>query len=514
VTARHNIIQDETGVIGRNFPGWFQMPTDFTQVPQNPPWQGVFDDDLEIMQTIPFDAPLTWTATYFYGASDQTRTWKTRKTQNYTLEVESLSALKYEFWKGTYAATNVMPDGTTSAPDYFYASSEQGEIQSIPTLSKPGVLAATNNAFGSSIVGDVPGYGYADITSIWSWAEGIPFLYEDRELWGRLTYGGGFGTGAGGVVVSIDPSYREVQYRVDSFQEKQIAGWKRGAVTHANTTKKLSAKVNIEANRLLRQIVSLEQAKEEGWIGEGYPSPVNGTPEPKSEFYKATTDKFDDYMERLCEAARVTVVKSCRWIPQQTQMFMMINRDMFNDANRLPGGWGYYGGTVPDSDKLEMLDRYEPISRYENEPTGGSITVFLRRTWQIEVVVATGAPTYTPAEVVGDDLQVHTSIGYNNYGGIIPVTTNFNGTRTARFGVEFDIENAETITHLMNHQQVEQRTFNFTEAEWEQLESGGRVEKEVSGSFSARLSDPTGNIFSAEQIRYIYTTTKVFFQLT
>jgi hypothetical protein len=66
----------------------------------------------------------------------------------------------------------------------------------------------------------------------------------------------------------------------------------------------------------------------------------------------------------------------------------------------------------------------------------------------------------------------------------------------------------------MNHQQVEQRTFRFTEAEWDQLESGGTVEKNVYAASASRLSNPTGNISSAEDVKYINTTTKVAFQFT
>jgi len=511
VTARQIISQDETGLIGRTFTSFYG--TDSTQVPQNAPWQGVFADDLALMQATPPESPINWTAGYYYGGSNQTQQWTTSKTDSYTLEVESLAALPYALWDGTYVATNVMPDGTPSAPDYFYASPELDGIQSIPTLSKPGVLSAVNNAYGSSLVGDGMGYGYGDITPIWSWSHGIPFLHSDREWWGRVITSGAFGQTT---VIEIDTSYHKVQYRADTLQDKEIAGWKRGTVTHANTTAKLSAQVNIEATRTLIQIVSLEQAKSEGWIT-GSSNQVTGTPEPRSEFYKATTTKFDDYMTRLCAAAKVTVVKSCRYIPQQTQMFMQINRETYADENRLPGGWGYYGGTVPESDKLEMLDQYESGTvRYLNEPTGGSITVFLRRTWQIEAVVATGSPTYKSAEVVDDSLQVQSVVGVSNYysGPLSPVTTTFTGKRKARFGVEFDIENAETITHLMNHQQIEQRTFRFTEAEWDQLEAGGTVEKDVYAASASRLSDPTGNAYSAEDVRYINTTTKVAFQFT
>ena len=504
VRVRQNIVEDEKGRIGRAFNGWDSVSTDYAQVPQKAPWAGVLDSSLEVMQTRPYPESIISGAGFWYGGSNQTTNWSTNTTNLYTIEAEGLSDLPYAVRDGTYVATNVMPDGTTSSFDMFYASPELGEVTSIPTLSETVVLNPDNTVFDgyyrSSLLNPGLGYGDVYIDHVFKWASNLPFLYASKEVRGRPITTGGFGYQSQ-VIESVDASYLNTEYRADGWgylfgrSVADIAGWAYAGDSNSNTPTKLSSQATFVAKRTLSQIALAEQAAS------------NAT--PQSEFYKADPSQFDDYMTRLCEAARVTVVKSCRWIPKQTQMFMSINRESYNLSGGIPGGWGNYSGTVPDEDRLEMLDQYRP-ARAENEPTGGSIGVFLRRTWQIEAIIATGSPTYSPLEVVSDDLKSHTLFSDGRYGGGQTVTNIFEGTRTAKCGVEFDIESAETVTHLMNHQQTWVRRFYLTEQEWERLEAGEPVEKDVVDGGTSRFV----RNYTSETWTYADTTMKVVFQLT
>jgi hypothetical protein len=191
-------------------------------------------------------------------------------------------------------------------------------------------------------------------------------------------------------------------------------------------------------------------------------------------------------------------------------MFMNINRDTYHPTGGIAGGWGYYGGTVPEKDRLEMLDQYRTVSRVQVEPTGGIITLYLRRSWQIELVIASGVPTYTPMEVINDELQTSVIYADTRWGGRNGASVVFDGKRTAKCGVEFDLESAETVTHLMNHQQTSFKSFYFTEAEWERLEAGDAIERDVYGAGSSR------SLFSDDPYKstYVDTNTKVVFQFT
>jgi hypothetical protein len=510
VRVRQHIVADETGRIGRNFTGWAgfvgaNAAEEYVQVPQKEPWVGLLDNDLEIMRTKPFPESIIAGAGFWYGGSNQTRQWATFKTNDYTLDVESLKDLPYAVSDGTYVGTNVMPDGSPSSFDLFYAAPELGEIASVPTLSEPVVLnpdlPTYAHYYASSLLRPPGGWGDFYVDPVFAWANNLPFLHAKTEVFGELLRGSGFG---GPVFIAIDPDHHDFEYRVDGYSYlsgravADVAGWAYKATSSTNTATKLSAQATFVAERVLKQTFEAAQA-------------ANNT-HPRSEFYKADPSQFDDYMSRLCEAARVTVVKSCRWIPKQTQMFMSIDRGAYVIGNGIPGGWGNYTGTVPDEDKLEMLDQYRQAlpTRSESEPTGGSIDVFLRRTWQIEATVATGSPTYIPLEVISDELQTSTSYTDTRYGGNVYATTSFVGTRTAKCGVEFDIEDAETITHAMSHEQLWVRRFSFTELEWERLEAGDPVEKSVDDRSSGRFV-PT---YTGDTSASVRTSMKVVFQFT
>jgi hypothetical protein len=325
--------------------------------------------------------------------------------------------------------------------------------------------------------------------------DGIPFLYASREQRGSYVV-----SNLGGV--RYDPNAYIIEYKTDAYDiyqgvpTRDIAGWRRVDESFSNTPTKLSSQLTFSAVRTLTQATPPDSLPEDAT--------------PLSEFYKATTTQFDDYMTRLCAAARVTVVKSCRWIPKQTQMFMTIERDTYHPSGGIPGGWGYYGGTVPEEDRLEMLDQYRSTGRSQVEPTGGRIVFQIRRTWQIELVIASGAPTYTPMEVINDDLKTTVRWADTRWGGRLGGIVDYTGTRTAKCKVEFDVESAETTTHLMNHQQLVEKNFYFTEAEWERLEAGEAIERDIYGGSTSRIMP----IIDIQQVTWIDTNTKVVFQFT
>lgn len=488
VRVRQGRVIDESGIIGRVVDGWNGQVTDSTNVPTKAPWVGVFDAELELMRN---------------GGSNQTQSWKTIKADKYGIEVEGLYELDYLTWSGMYVGTNVMPDGTQSSPNMFYAAPELPEISSVPTLSEPIVARPDDYSniyhYHNSIV-QAPGYGEHFVQSVFSFSEGIPFLYASKQFIGSWD-GGSFFGGEGYWV--FNPGTNNTDYRTDGYDyvngifTRAIAGWNKASVSHSNTATKLSAQMIFSARRYLSQAIPEGEAP--------------GDATPPSEFHKASTSQFDDYMTRLCAASRITVVKSCRWIPKQTQMFMTINRENWrSQQGGVPGGWGYYGGTVPEEDRLEMLDQYESTGRGQVEPTGGMINVYLRRTWQIELVIASGAATYTPMEVISDELETVIQYADNRRGGHAGAVKTYTGTRTAKCGVEFDVEAAETTTHLMSHEQREGRSFYFTELEWERLEAGESVEKDVEWASTRRFVQSYNN----ETSTYIDTTTKVVFQFT
>lgn len=500
VRVRQGRVIDESGIIGRVVDGWNGQVTDYTNVPTKAPWVGVLDAELELMRST--ITGIDSGAGYWYGGSDQTRSWKTLKAEKYGIEVEGLNELDYLTLSGMYVGTNVMPDGTQSSPNMFYAAPELPEITSVPTLSEPIVARPdeyTNIYYYQNSIVHAPGYGEHFVQSVFSFSEGIPFLYASKEFVGSWDSQGGWG---GGGYWVFNPGYRNTEYRTDGYDyvngihTRAVAGWNKASVSHSNTATKLSAQVIYSARRYLSQAIPEGEAP--------------GDATPPSEFYKASTSQFDDYMTRLCAASRITVVKSCRWIPKQTQMFMTINRETYRSYGGIPGGWGYYGGTVPEEDRLEMLDQYESTGRAQVEPTGGMIDVYLRRTWQIELVIASAAATYTPMEVISDELETSIQYADNRYGGHAGAVKTYTGTRKAKCGVEFDVEAAETTTHLMSHEQREGKTFYFTQLEWERLEAGESVEKDVDWASTARFVQSYNN----ETSTYVETTTKVVFQFT
>jgi hypothetical protein len=507
VRVRQRFVEDETGRIGRSFNGWDVAMTDYTEVPQNEPWVGVFDEEIELMQSRPEPSSIISNPSFWYGGSDQTQNWLTRKIDDYSISIESLRDLPYEVMRGVYVGTNVMPDGTPSSLDMFYAAPEIPEISATPTLSQPLVLTPIapgqtgyNGYYDTTLArahGSYFGQGVGSefVDPVFSFAQGIPFLYAHSQVIGGWQVAGGFGS----PFFELNPGYQITEYKTDSYDSyyglflRDTAGWRRMAESHSNTATKLSSQLTFSAVRTLTQGIPPGQD----------PSDVT----PQSEFYKASPSQFDDYMTRLCEASRITVVKSCRWIPKQTQMFIHIDREDWSAAAAIPGGWGYYGGTVPEEDRLEMLDQYESTARVKREPQGGVISFIIRRSWQIELILASGAATYTPMEVVSDDLQTATRYA-DRYGQAASVI--FTGTRVATCGVEFDLETADTVTHLMNHQQTTHKTLYFTELEWERLEAGEAVEKSVVYGNNSRFSP----LQSASGVQYIDTETKVVFQFT
>jgi hypothetical protein len=481
---------DESGRIGRLFPGYdrdFNVldPIDFTDAPTKEPWAGVFESDLEVMRT---EGQVISDRGFFNGVSDQTQLWETSKAYDYRFEIESLRDVAYVSLKGSYVGKNILPDGTPSSLDLFYAEPVLDETSSIPTLLEPRVLTP-------GTIDRLKGWeGTGFIDSVFYFSRGIPFIYAKRKFIGSHTIliGG----------TSYDPSYRNTEYDNDSFDSYfgqtlfNVAGWTRVDESHANTATKLTMRMIWSAVRSLTQ---------------AYPNsvaPDDAT--PGDEFYKADPAQFDDYMEKLCAAATVSVVKSCRWIPKQTQMFMAIERETRRFGSGIPGGWGYYGGTVPEEDRLEMLDQYEPIRRTQVDPGGGSITVFLRRTWQIELVIASGSPAYKPMEVISDDLQRVVTYADGRFGGRNGLIVNYNGTRKAQCGIEFDLDTADTVTHLMNHQQTFSQAFSFTELEWERLEAGEAIEKDVIGVDRTRSVENIDPRISTD----IETDTKIVFQFS
>lgn len=467
-----NVVEDETGRIGRDFVGNFFVEgitaVNYRDTPQRAEWEGVFDYELQRIEdtksprqndfatsALPYiDNGSSW-----YGNSTQSKFWKTMKTDDYTFTVESIRPRTNAkaFWDGEFTATNVMPDGTATAGDFFYASPDRSGdvVESLPTMRLPAIA-------NRSIAETQASMWFVNGQSMWfpitapvnSYASGIP---------------------------SIAP-YLEQFDQNGSIKLIGFGGWTDVSATHSATPTKFSVDVVAQRMQTVRQSCPFQTAVDEGWM---QPSGVfTGYPAPRSEFYKADYSRLDDLNQRLCSVAKMAMIKSCRWIPKQTQMFCLLKRgssDYSWNPYALPGGWGYYGGTVPDKDVLQMLDQYSSAYRGRNDPAGGSVLVVLRRSWQIELTIVTGNPTCTPCEVIADNLQRYNGFvsGYYSWDRSF-VSTTFNGTRQVKFTVSFDVDEAEEVTHRMNHEAFESVVFPMTEQQFTDFESGQEMSFKVS----------------------------------
>jgi hypothetical protein len=507
-TIGTNSVRDEEGRIGRDLSSWYgqiQTATDYAQVPQRSVWQGVLDVEIQRLEQvkastgsafglIQVQAPYIDNGLYWFGSSTQSAPWFTNRTDDYTFSVESIrpDTNSKAFWDGEYTATNVMPDGTQTAGDYFYASPDRsGDIvEAVPTMSLP--MIANRSIATSPVVlwnsRDESGLGGGTVVPVNNYSYGLPATAPYEQQIGsliRTTVFGGTGPNA------FDPSWNKTLVG--------FGGWQTVSATHSATSKKLSVDVVQQRTQSLNQTVLVDTARGEGWVQKGEPGSNNnpsnfyftGFPTPQSEFYKADFSRLDDVNERLCSVAKMSLIKSCKWIPKKTQMFCLLKRytDFGGSQFSLPGGWGYYGGTVPDKDVLQMLDQYSSAFRGQNAPSGGEVFIVLRRSWQIELTIATGDPTYTPCQVIADNLQRYNGFIADNYGSPTCVRTSFSGTRQVKFTVSFDIDEAEEVTHKMNHESTSAIKLPMTEQQFTNFEDGQEISLNVSEhNFSAGYS--------------------------
>jgi hypothetical protein len=484
-TIQPIVVDDETGRIGRNFVGNFFAEgitaINYRETPQRTEWQGVFDYELQRIEDTKTPRPNDFQTSalpyidngnYWYSNSDQTQQWKTRKTDEHSFTVESIQPHinPKAFWDGEYTVTNTTPDGTQSAEDFFYASPDRSAdvLEAVPTMSLP-AFANRSVADSKAYLWNKPNnflYNFTRATyPISDLSQNIPSLAPYEENNGVVIR-----TASG--ALDIDPSFQK--------QFIGFGGWDDVSATHNVSATKFSVDVVKQRTQMMRQVVLFSTAVAEGWAAYSSPTslvgPFNGYPTPKSEFYKADYSRLDDLNERLCSVAKLAMIKSCRWIPKQTQMFCLLRRYQASGDARylysLPGGWGYYGGVVPDKDVLDMLDQYSTTNRGKVEPSGGEVLVILRRTWQIELTIVSGNPTYTPCEVIADNLQRYNAILSSNYGGPVLAQTTFVGTRQVKFTVSFDIDQAESVTHKMNHESSSSVAFPMTEQQFTDFENG------------------------------------------
>lgn len=512
VRINRNFIEDEQGDIGRSYPynTYPQTTTEYKDVPKRAEWQGVFDSDLAVMAATPADEPLTGReAGYAYPSGDnESHRWSTYKTDSYSFTIENLNPTTNSkaFWEGDYSATNVMPadsetpDDTPSTGDLFYAAPDRsGDVQeAVPTLEMP-QFAATSTLRGVRLH-DSPDsrlfsfYYYPNqVMPINRYADGIPLLVPKTESFGSIRYVS-MAFVSGYTVLDAGTHYfkREItergsvgRYGIDA------CGWRSISSKTSSTPTTITTSVTKERNQYVVQLATPEAAVAEGWakpaaISIGDPgSEFTGYPEPRSEFYKADYSQHDDLMSRLCSVAQVSVIKSCKWVPKETQLFVSLRRDgtLTNssaiETRGLPGGWGYYGGQLAADDKLEMLDKYRSTGRNTSEPCGGVVQFVLRRTWQIVLEVATGNPTFSGSEVISDSLTKTNNWLTGTYGGILAAITTFNGTRKIKFDVTFDLDDATVETHTLNHEQVSQCPIALSEQEFIDLEDGQQIEKDL-----------------------------------
>jgi len=462
--------EDESGSIGRVFPGYYSnsntfgpnIPRDFTKKPESDPWQGVFDFELNRLQGIAgTDKAFDDFGTYWYGTSDQSRPWKTFKADGLSFFIENIGPGK-TFFDGTYTATNVMPDGTKSSPDLFYAEPDRsGDVlEAVPTLELPGfalrdIAPYKVNLYNVKNSSDP----YGSNSTSW----------QTVNSYARLSF--------------MSPAIERHTPSAETKTKYGFTWWEDVSTSYTITSKTVSVDVVAAKTQTLQQAVTTETAASQGYWT--FPTgPATGFPEPVSEFYKADYSRLDDYNRRLAGAAEISVIKSCKWNPKKTQMFCTLRRYVRNqNPYESSAPLDFYGGTVSDADKLDMLDTsfYEGSEpRQRSDPVGGVLTIILRRTWQIELTIAKAKPTYTPCTVLADNLQKY--IGWYGTTGVysdIWVETQFWGTRQVKFGFKFDIDQAETIVHRMNHEHTEVMKLALSEEQFLNLEAGGEIEMPI-----------------------------------
>ena len=482
-------LPDESGRIGRYFRPFlfttgYQIPIDYFDQPTRSEWQGVYDFEINRLNSttglnvndgqVAFDDA----ETYYLAESVQWRNWSTTKDDGYSFFVEPINGGKH-FFDGTYRATNVMPDGAASAPDLFYAEPDRsGDIvEAVPTVDLPCVAARDIAPYKFSLIVNGDGYGTnTDFQGIDSYAS-LPFLspYLERHL---------------------PETGTRTRYRF-------LAWWSSQVQEHSIDGSVISVDLVASKTQRLEQAVEIATAWAGGYwrvdtYGDAYDVIAGGEnqvglPEPISDFHLADYSRLDDYNSRLASVAKTCFIKSCKWKPKKTQMFCTLRRSgRTEDPYENSAPMGYYGGTVPDADKLELLEASlypSATPRFRSDPVGGTLTVVLRRTWQVELTIAKNFPDYTPCEIESDDVRGN-SFAYPTKTEVMGpeladwwVETFFIGTRTVKYGFSFDFSKGETIVHTMNQEHTEVLTFNLSEAQFLSLESGTEIELPIDRSF-------------------------------
>jgi hypothetical protein len=452
-------MQDETGRVGNAYSGIYDGSnvTTYRSVPQNAPFQGVFDYTVQFFD----NGGIPENSLYWFGASDQSVTWSTTTVDYFWLNVQSLRPEKHPqiCLDGTYTLTNSMPyGGGQSAEGAFSCTIENAgdEVQGWPQLELPHFIFSTRSPNSNLSSG-------FDILSAVNFVANIrPIAYAGKQV-GKVT--GGLGAFGGLAQYVFDGSY--------SATYGKWLNWETTLYEVSNTETKLKTTVECSNSAKLDRCFQPFYASS-NWEP---PDETSGDQYPKIE-------QLDDVIARKCQRYKCRAVKSVKWIPKMTQVFAtFVRQPNYNSTQE----YDFYGGQKPDSEKLTMIEKYAPAVRYGPIGTrGGRILVTIRKSWLCECVVASGSPTYSGAEVISENTVKYSAPGA--YG--ITLGARYVGTRKVRYSVEWDIESAQTKTHTFAHEQCVDYAFNVTEAQFVALEEGneititGQVERPLGGDRS------------------------------
>lgn len=440
-------IQDETGRIGTVVSGYYTK-TPHRQEPNNEPFAGVFDATIEFFDNdgIPNEAGYYW---------DQSSVWTTYKVDHFMLNCQSLKPTKHPqvCLDGTYTLTNSLPYGGGTSPEGAFSCTLENSgdtVEGWPQLELPYFAFAKYEANGllnySDVLREVN--GVASINTI---------TYAGKQS-GRIIGGGFLGTG----VYTLDASYnRQLGSWLFATQNLQPF-WTISKYEVTNTPTKL--KTTVECGATASFLKYIDPVFDSSWQppdndgDEQYPKP----------------EELDDVLSRKCQRYKFRAVKSVKWTPKITQMFASFVRlpNYYYENSE----YDYSGGEKADSEKLTMVERYEPgVRSGPINPRGGRVMITLRRSWECECVVASGSPTYNAAEVIEQSTEKEVlRTGPSQYSQF-PVGVKYRGHRKIRYSVEWDIDEQETKTHKFAHEQCVNYWFSLSEAQFVALEEGQEV---------------------------------------
>lgn len=430
------------------------------QRPQNSPFAGVFDVEDNFVESLSqFDI-------ISYGSP---ATWETKKFDSYRLEIEPITfeTKPHLFFHGSFDLENKMPNGDQSFSDVFSCTKQNDgpTLQAVPSTQWPfftAVSGENNWTTKTSATGSQESQEFGGGARVEQAAAGLPRIVPKSQVIGRR--GGGLGTTQFIVETGVSYVYENTTGFPYYGALPGAAGWE--AVQYSYDATATGTKTTIEATRTqeIQRYYSINAP--------------STTPPAPSEFRIADPTRLDDAMQRACDATRWSVVKSCKWIPKQTQIFSYLRRNSqqagFGSAT---AQWPFYGGDVAGDDQPQLLDQSSVAQNQFLNPGGASLFIAMRRTWEIEAEVAHGTLDYTPAEIVSDSPSVRGPIAeMQNVSTPLGVRWVWENTRRVRYSVEFNTDNCETVTHKTNQEAWWRTRIELSEAETQQLENGQELE--------------------------------------